>query len=416
MSLKKSVKKSVDKQKQETNVLSSKKILILVLSLIGFITTIKLAMIYFDANYNKYALPSFCSINEFIDCDGIAHTTHSQFLGIPLAYWGMFLYIFIIFLLYVDKLKEMKFLGFLKVFKNPLAYISALGFISFAISMVLAGISIFEIKKICILCFFTYFLNLLIAVIATDFEAGFLKSFKLSIIDFIDALKVKQYLISFIILALLGGSVLAYTSLSYCFTPQVKRFKELTEFQKIKSNPYITVGNVLGDKDAKVVVYIYTDYRCPICKVNDVILDKAAKELAGFQVIHRNLPLDMDCNKHIPQPFHQGSCMLARYTTAAEKQGHFWDLNSKIFETQPADENQVLGLAQSMGIDTDKLKKDANSPETSKKITDDIDQATELGITGTPTMVINGKIYVGIKPYYELRDILLKAGAYVRKK
>ena len=39
--------------------------------------------------------------------DGIAKTTESQFSGIPLAYWGMFLYLFITFLLFVDKLKNL---------------------------------------------------------------------------------------------------------------------------------------------------------------------------------------------------------------------------------------------------------------------------------------------------------------------
>ena len=62
---------------------------------IGFLTTIKLAMIYYDVNFNEYALPSFCSVNDFIDCDGIAKTTESQFLGVPLAYWGMFFSAFI---------------------------------------------------------------------------------------------------------------------------------------------------------------------------------------------------------------------------------------------------------------------------------------------------------------------------------
>ena len=56
-----------------------------VLALIGFALTVKLAMIYYSANYDQYALSSFCSINDFIDCDGVAKTTTSQFLGIPLA-------------------------------------------------------------------------------------------------------------------------------------------------------------------------------------------------------------------------------------------------------------------------------------------------------------------------------------------
>lgn len=57
-----------------------RKIVVAILALTGLILSVKLAMIYYDANFNKYALPSFCSINDFIDCDGVAKTTESQFL------------------------------------------------------------------------------------------------------------------------------------------------------------------------------------------------------------------------------------------------------------------------------------------------------------------------------------------------
>lgn len=394
-----------------------KKIFIVFLSLIGFLLTIKLAIIYYDSNFNPYALPSFCSINEFIDCDGVAQTTHSQFFGIPLAYWGMFFYIFIIFLICVDFLKQIKFLGFLEVFKNPLAYISVLGFISFVISMVLADISLFEIKKICVLCVCTYFINLIIAIIAIDFKAGILSGFKISIKDFIDALKIKKYLISFICLAIFASGVLTYTSLSYVFTPQVKRYKEFKKYEKMQNdNPFKVSGNILGDKNAKLIVYIYTDYQCPICRTYNVIAHRAAQDLTGFKMVHKNLPLDMKCNKHVLGAFHENACMMAKYSIAAENQGRFWEFNSELFEKQPKNEDEVLKLAESMGFNIQKMKKDASSSTTEERLQDDIQSAVNLKVDGTPTIVINGKIYAGIKPYSELRDILIKAGAKEKSK
>lgn len=402
-------------EKREVNFELLKKIFIVFFAILGFVTTIKLAMIYYDANFNPYALPSFCSVNSFIDCDGVAQTVHSQFLGIPLAYWGMFLYVFIIFLIFVEQLKQIKFLNFLEVFKNPMSYIAALGYISFAISIILLGVSLHEIKKLCILCLFTYFLNLFIALVATDYQAGFLNDFKVSIIDFIDALKVKKYLIMFLILLTAGISFLAYTKLSYVFTPQVKRYEGIAPYAHMKTNPFKVNGNVLGDANAPLTVYIFTDYRCPICKAYNVITHRAAQELGGFQIVHRNLPLDSECNKNIKIAFHQGACMLAKYSIAAENQGRFWEMNSELFEQEPKNEDALLKMAKSMGFDTVKLKQDANSPETLNKIEKDIDKATDLKIDGTPTIVINGKVYSGIKPYYELKDLLIKAGAVERK-
>ena len=409
----------------EINKVFFKKLLIGLLAFIALLTTIKLAFIYYDSIFNPYALPSFCSVNEFIDCDAVAQTVHSQFFGVPLAYWGMFLYIFIMFLVFVDKLKNIKILGFLRVFRHPLAYISALGFVAFAISMILAAISIFEIKKICILCLFTYLLDFLIAIVATNWYVrknekyyftdafwAIYKSFKVSVKDFIHAIEVKKYFISFLVLAVAASGILAYTTFSYCFTPQVRRYKEFKKYEKMqKDNPFRVSGNVLGDKNAKLVVYIYTDYRCPICRTYNVITHRAAKELGGFTIIHKNLPLDTDCNSHLLKPFHEGSCMMAKYALAAEDQGRFWDMNTELFEKQPKNEDEVLKLAKTMGFNIDKLKVDAYSDKTLKSISNDIEDAMALRIDGTPTLVINGKIYSGIKPYYELKDILIKAGA-----
>lgn len=393
-----------------------KKIIISILAFIGILVTIKLANVYYEANFNPYSLPSFCSINQFIDCDGIAQTTHSQFAGIPLAYWGMFLYLFIAFMMIVDKLKQVKFLSFLEVFKNPLMYVASLGYISFAISMILAGISVFEIKKICLLCLVTYFINLLIAVVATNFEDGILKPFKTSFNDFIDALKVKKYIITFLILSSLAGCVLLYTTISNCFTPQVKRYKEFKHYEKLrKDNPFTVSGNILGDKDAKLTVYIYTDYECPICQTYNVIVHRAAQELKGFKFVHKNLPLDVSCNPYLGHAFHENSCMLAKYAIAAENQGRFWEFNSELFEKQPKNEDEVVKLAQKMGYNLSKFKKDAHSDSTSQELKKDIDSSVGLHIEGTPTIVINGKVYSGIKPYYELKNILMEAGAVERK-
>ena len=95
----------------------SQKIPVLILAIIGIALTIKLGIIYWDVNFNDYALPSFCSINDYVDCDGVAKTTHSQAFGVPLWAWGLFFYLFVIMLCFVDKLKNYKYLSFLEVYK-----------------------------------------------------------------------------------------------------------------------------------------------------------------------------------------------------------------------------------------------------------------------------------------------------------
>ena len=61
-------------------------------ALIGLVLSIKLTIIYFTVNFVPDAMPSFCAINDVINCDEVAKTTFAQFLGIPLALYGVFLY------------------------------------------------------------------------------------------------------------------------------------------------------------------------------------------------------------------------------------------------------------------------------------------------------------------------------------
>lgn len=386
-----------------------KKITVLIITLIGFVTTIKLAIIYYNANFNPYALSSFCTVNDFIDCDGIAKTTESQFFGIPLAYWGMFLYAFIILMLFVDKLKNIKFLKFLEVFKNPYSYIAALGVISFTISIVLLCLSLFEIKKLCVLCAFTYLLNLLIGVIAAR-DIGFEQAFKQSFIDFKDALKIRPYAIAFGIVILIAASFLTYTSVSYVFAPQLKRQKEFKEFTKAKTNKYAVSGNILGVENPKVILHAYTDYRCPMCFAYNIMIHKLAREIKNVEIIHHNMPLDTECNKYLRREFHKGSCMMAKYAVAAEKQGKFWDMNNMLFEKQPKNVEEIIEIARKLNLDIDKLQEDANSLETLHKIQADIDEAYSLNINGTPSTAINGKSHVGIKSYADLKKWVIDEG------
>lgn len=388
-----------------------KRITLTILALLGFITSIKLTIIYFDVNFNPYALSSFCSINEFVDCDGVAKTTHSQFFGIPLAIWGLFLYFVFLFFTYVDKLKKIKFLGFLEVFKRPESYICALGSIAFLISMSLFALSVFEIHKLCLLCLVTYLLNIVIAIAARPDNENYIDVIKNSFHDFVDALKVKKYAVSFGILSLIAVIFLAYTSFSHVLTPQVKKQKEWQEYTKLRDNSYKVSGNVLGDPKASVVVHEYTDYQCPFCFVLNTMLHRAVHELKNIQIVHHNLPLDNACNKNMDGQMHEGSCLLAKYSIAAGKQGKYWGMNSFLFDKENLSEEEIIKGAKSLGLNVEKLKQDAYSEEVAKQLEKEIDDATKLGIDGTPAIRINLETHIGIEPYDDLKSRLLKAGA-----
>lgn len=394
--------------------IDKKKLTVQILAFAGLLLSIKLACIYYVANYEKYALSSFCSINEFVDCDGAARSTVSQFWGIPLAYWGIFFYITVLFLTVVDRFKKFRFLKFLEVFKNSMSYISMLGTLAFTCSMVLAGLSIFKIHKLCILCFITYFIDLFIAIVASSGSfKNLVSSFKTTVIDFIAG--AKQYTKTFIVLLILATSFLVYSGTTYNFVPHIKQQKAIMKYRNMKFNPYRVKGNILGAEDGDVVIELYSDYVCPICYIENIMLHEAVKDFSNIKIIHHNLPFDKECNPYISINMHPNACFMAKGAIAAGKQGNYWEMSSLLYENQPTNINAMLKLAEQLGFNKDKFVKDLEADTTSKEIEKELFQANKLEIDSTPTIYINGDKIVGVKPYYELKDLLIKHGAKPRK-
>lgn len=390
--------------------IDKKNLAIQLLALVGLALSIKLAFIYYTANYDRYALASFCSINDFIDCDGVAKTTASQFLGIPLAYWGIFFYVVILFLTIVDKLKKIRFLQFLEVFKEPKAYIATLGSIAFLCSMILAGISLFSIHKLCILCVITYFIDLTIALVASDgMFKNIVSSFKTTFFDFISG--VKKYTKTFIVLLLIVVSFLAYSGITLNFVPHIKKSQAIMKYRKMKHNPYRVKGNVLGNENGTVVIDLYSDYVCPLCYIHNIMLHQAVKEFSNIKIIHHNLPFDKECNPYLQINMHPKACFMSQGAIAARNQGNYWEMSSLLYEKQPKNMEEMLKLADKLGFDKAKFQEDFEAQETQNEIAAELKHAHELELDSTPTMFINGDKYVGVRAYNSLKEILIKHGA-----
>lgn len=390
--------------------IDKKKLAIQILALVGLGLSVKLAMIYYVANYQQYALSSFCSINDFVDCDGAARTHVSQFWGIPLAYWGIFFYLTVLFLTFVDKLKQLRFLKFLEVFKKPMSYITVLGTIAFACSMNLAYTSIFKINKLCILCLITYFIDLFIAIIASSGKGKqFVNSFKEIYFDFIDG--VKTYPKTFITLLILAVSFLCYSGMTYNFVPHIKKSKSIMKYRKMTYNPYRVKGNILGAENADVVIELYSDYVCPLCYIHNIMLHQAVKEFSNVKVVHHNFPFDKECNPYISVNMHPGACFMSRGAIAARAQNNYWEMSSLLYEKQPKDMEEMLKLADELGFDKGKFVEDFNSQTTADEIARELKNTQELDLDATPTMFVNGDKVVGVKPYFTLKEILIEHGA-----
>ena len=96
--------------------------------------------------------------------------------------------------------------------------------------------------------------------------------------------------------------------------------------------------------------------------------------------------------KHYPLPFHKQALPAALASMAAGEQGKFWEYHDELFLHQSSlSSDKYLEIAQNMGLDLKKFSLDMMRPSIHKKIEQDISDAKKAGVTGTPTIFVNGR-------------------------
>jgi protein-disulfide isomerase len=95
--------------------------------------------------------------------------------------------------------------------------------------------------------------------------------------------------------------------------------------------------------------------------------------------------------KNMPLRFHEFAGPSAKAAMAAFKQGKFWEFHDELFKSKKLSNEVINNIAVDLGLDMDQFKKDMNSAEIRQMIEKDLMDAQKAGVTGTPTVFINGK-------------------------
>ncbi|MBW2467101.1 MAG: thioredoxin domain-containing protein [Deltaproteobacteria bacterium] len=96
--------------------------------------------------------------------------------------------------------------------------------------------------------------------------------------------------------------------------------------------------------------------------------------------------------KHYPLDFHKQAFPAALASMAAAEQGRFWEYHDELFLQQgKLHEDKYPEIARNLGLDLKKFSLDMMRPSVRKKIEQDIAEAKKAGITGTPTIFVNGR-------------------------
>ena len=97
--------------------------------------------------------------------------------------------------------------------------------------------------------------------------------------------------------------------------------------------------------------------------------------------------------KHFPLRNHKFARKAAAGALAATEHGKFWEFHQKLFENYKAiNDSKIQDIAKELGLDMEKFNKDMKSPRITSLINRDLNNGRQVGVRGTPTTFINGKI------------------------
>ena len=201
-----------------------------------------------------------------------------------------------------------------------------------------------------------------------------------------------------VLTAVVGGMIALFVGFGGGATAPTK----VTDAGKLLRSNSHTQGS------GKVKIVEFGDYQCPSCGAAYPIIKQLQTENPNdIALTYRNFPLTQ---------LHANAQQAAEAAEAAGKQGKYFEMHDKLYETQkewstlsnPLD--TYVFYAKGLGLDQDKFKQDIEAESYKQVIETDVADGTALGVNATPTFYINGKKMDSFD-YPALRDAITAAKA-----
>lgn len=165
-------------------------------------------------------------------------------------------------------------------------------------------------------------------------------------------------------------------------------------------------SEIKGAVDGAITIVEFSDYQCPFCsRVEPLIAEALAAYPTQARFVYKHFPLES---------IHPHAMGASQAAIAAQKQGKFWEMHDLLFKNQRAlQPEKLVEYAQQLGLDIEKFKADMNSDEVKQNVRDDMRLATTVGVRGTPTLFVNGKVLRNrsIEGFKEMIDPILAEAA-----
>ncbi len=175
-----------------------------------------------------------------------------------------------------------------------------------------------------------------------------------------------------------------------------------THKEKLERHPMTPVtGNPEGD----VTLIEFFDYNCTFCKRVLSTMKEIEEEDSNLRVVWKEYPI---LTSRAPT-----SLTAAKVAMAANLQGKYIEAHDALMSVRGSltSDAQILQIAEDIGLDMARLKKDMESHVVKAYISETVKLGEALKFQGTPTFVINGAVIGGAVPKEVLVAVIAAARA-----
>jgi len=205
------------------------------------------------------------------------------------------------------------------------------------------------------------------------------------------------------ILQLLSAGGIAFAL--FTVLPPLRELREYGEretqrfLDRMKGSPDVDMSvfagqPALGPVDAGLSIVLVGDFQCSFCRSLASQLEHyRSKTPEKIRLVFVNSPISSLCNPAIPQPVHADACALAAAGECAGVQGKFWEFHDLLFMRIPfpAVSRQSVGeRLQELNLDMEAFQECLGGETGKKNVEEDVALCGRLGLTSTPSIVING--------------------------
>ncbi len=153
-----------------------------------------------------------------------------------------------------------------------------------------------------------------------------------------------------------------------------------------------------GPDDAPVTIVEFADFRCSYCGRFHGQTLAPLLETYGDNVrfVYRDYPI-----------LGPDSVTGALAGECAADQGVFWEFHDLVYANQQdLSMDAFTTYATDLGMDVDAFIACIDAEETTARVQRDYSAGQELGVSGTPTFFVNGRMLVGAQPYDVFADYI----------